>query len=769
MQASSSSETTIDPRHAYEALHPEIQRWIREQGWSGLRPVQASATSAIMGGTADVLISAGTAAGKTEAAFLPTLTLTAGQEARGEGLGILYVAPLKALLNDQFGRLEELCDRLEMPLVRWHGDAPQAAKNKLLSNPRGVVLITPESVEALFLRRAADARRMFARTSFIIVDEVHAFLSGIRGTHLASLLRRIDNLAAVPARRIGLSATIGDPVMAAAWLRPSDPGRVRIITGEGGAELQLQVRGYLDAEADGAKANPEAVESSEKTSLTQVVDHLFARLRGTNNLVFGGSRQRVEAVADGLRQRCEKEGVPNEFFPHHGNLSKDLREELEHRLKEGRLPTTAVCTSTLELGIDIGSVTSVAQIGAPRSLSALRQRLGRSGRRKGTPSILRVYVTEREAEADPSLRDEMRVSTVMAVAAIRLLLARFVEPSTPGAGLATALLHQTLSLISERGGARAENIYRTLCGPGPFAAVTQPVFAQLLRGMGSTDTRLIEQAPGGLLMLGEAGERLVASRDFFALFESSEEWRLVSGGRSLGTIPLSNPVAKDNLILFAGRRWVVLEVDDRSRVIEVNPHKGGRLPRFEGTSVEPLHDHLVAEMLSVYRETQVPTWLDPTAAELLRQGRTAFTRHRASAVRVLSAGRDIHLLTWRGTGVNSVLAVALTLLDLRAEAHDLGVTVSPKPRIEIEIGEQADQEPEMTPLVVAALERIASRPLDAITLAGSLKALGGAKFDAYVPAEVLRASWMASNAPWIALLPEVAAGLLAAQEDGGVR
>jgi superfamily II DNA/RNA helicase len=135
-------------------------------------------------------------------------------------------------------------------------------------------------------------------------------------------------------------------------------------------------------------------ELPRRIALDSISDHLFKALRGENNLVFGGSRRTVESAADRLRRRSEKLNVPNEFYPHYGSLSKVLREELEDRLKDGNLPTTAICTSTLELGVDIGSVKSVAQIRAPRSLASLRQRLGRTGRRRGTPSVLRIYLRE---------------------------------------------------------------------------------------------------------------------------------------------------------------------------------------------------------------------------------------------------------------------------------------------------------------------------------------------------------------------------------------
>src|ERR1700688_819688 len=194
---------------AYDRLNPKIRRWIRDQGWDELREIQARAIGTILDGAGDVVIAAATAAGKTEAAFLPILTLIA--ERKSGGFAAIYVSPLKALINDQFRRLDELCEAMEIPVVKWHGDASQTAKKRALAKPDGIALITPESIEAMLTRRPADAHRLLSSADFIVIDEVHAFLQGPRGLHVASLLRRIDAMAKTPARRVGLSGTIRAP------------------------------------------------------------------------------------------------------------------------------------------------------------------------------------------------------------------------------------------------------------------------------------------------------------------------------------------------------------------------------------------------------------------------------------------------------------------------------------------------------------------------------------------------------------------------------
>ncbi len=735
MQPSGSDPT------AFDRLHPKIQRWIRAQGWSELRDIQDLAIGALIDKGGDVLISAATAAGKTEAAFLPILTRSA--LASETALTVLYVSPLKALINDQFRRLDLLCEQMEIPVVRWHGDAPQGPKQRLIKQPRGIALITPESIEALLVRRPGDARRLFAGLEVVVIDELHAFLQGPRSMHLASLLNRIDLLTGRRAQRVGLSATLGDPAIAARWLNASAPEAVRtLVSQDGGPELRLQVRGYAEPPGEDQRDDLETGEGAPQ-ALDQIADHLFAVLRGSNNLVFGGSRRTVEALSDRLRRRSETRGLPNEFFPHHGSLSKDLREDLELRLKKGDAPTSAVATSTLELGVDIGSVASVAQIGAPRSLAALRQRLGRSGRREGAPAVLRIYVREKYLDADADPLDRIRSGTARAVAAVRLLLDRFVETPRIGDALATAVLHQTLSLLTERGALRPEVLFRMLCRAGPFDAFEPADYADLLRGMGATEPPLLEQSPDGAMMLGPLGERIVAGRDFYAIFESDQEWRIVHGGRTLGTIPLSNMVGVGSLLAFAGRRWRISAVDDLAKVLEVVSHPAGRLPKFDRLYGEPLHDRLAAEVREVYLASDIPAYLNETAARFLEEGRIAFAELGLGQRSLIASGNDCHLVTWRGSVTNSGLAVALMACGLECDAHDLGVTIA-----------------DTTPAEALAILRHLHPMPSSEDLSGFVQNLRGAKYDEFIPEALLRRLWSRANAEVCRQLPAVVEDLV---------
>ncbi len=712
-------------------LDARIQRWIWDRGWNELRDIQAEAIHTLLETGDDILIAAATASGKTEAAFLPILSRIA--EHPHDGIRAIYVGPLKALINDQFARLEDLCERLEISVTKWHGDASAAGKQRAREHPAGVLLITPESLEAIFLRRPEDLTRMFAETEFVVIDELHVFLGSERGVQLASLLKRLERRTQRRPRRVGLSATIGDPDVAARWLNPAGTATVTTIrSAAAGAELRLQIRGILGAAEDDEEEESEARSGEaaggvrDAPALLQVARHLFATLRANgNHLVFAGSRRNTEALSDRLRILCEQAHVPNEFFPHHGNLSRETREWLEQRLKEGGIPTTAVATTPLELGIVIGSVESVAQVGAPASISSLRQRIGRSGRRAGKPSVLRIYGIEHPLHADSSLFDRLRVETVQCVAAIRLLQRQWVEPPREGGLHLSTLLHQTLSVIAERGGAQAQAAFDLLGGAGPFASVAPAQYAALLKGMAAREERLIEQAPDRTLMLGPAGERLTDHYRFYAVFESLDESTLIADGKTLGTLSVRNALGPDDFVIFAGRRWKVVNVDDRARKIFVEPAPGGRVPRFEGEAA-PLHDELAAEIERVYRSSEIPAYLDAQAMRHLAEGRENYAQLQLNRRPVISDDGRIHLFPWLGTAKLDTLRLALRYAGLKVEQS----------RIHLSVGDATIS------LVEEALGALAAKPPPAETLAFLADNLRTAKFDGFIPDELLREAFI---------------------------
>ena len=336
----------------YDRLAPPLQRWLWEQGWSRLRPAQAQAIEPILEGVCDVVIATATASGKTEAAFLPLLTrLLTGN---GKGV-ILYVAPLKALINDQCERLSLMCERLDIPVYPWHCDVGQAPRKQFMASPRGLVLITPESLESLLFRRGNDLAQMFGQLEAVVMDELHAFIGNVRGRQLQSLMHRLETARRV--QRVGLSATLGDMALAADFLRPGQASQVRLIVSASEAKpLQLVLKAVME---------PVGFDDTDSTNPAhqQIASAMFVRLRQANYLIFPEKTYWVEFYADALRRQCEAAGLPVTFFPHHGRLGKSERESTEFELKRGHLPVSAICTSTLEMGIDIGAIKGIVQIG----------------------------------------------------------------------------------------------------------------------------------------------------------------------------------------------------------------------------------------------------------------------------------------------------------------------------------------------------------------------------------------------------------------------
>lgn len=646
---------------AFDQLARPVQKWIRQKGWSELRDIQARAIRTICESDSDLIVAASTAGGKTEAAFLPLISQVVDTSTEGGGFDLLYIGPLKALITDQARRLESICHEAELPVVPWHGDVSQSVKTRAMKNPKGILLITPESLEALFVRRGLEIPRLFGTTRAVVIDELHTVLDSERGVQLRSLLTRLELATKRPIRRIGLSATLGDMDLARAYLRPDGAEHVALIEAEGGeTELQLQLRGYLSGGED----------ENASSATDAVAVHLFEHLRGSDNLVFAGARQRVEIYADRLRELCDKEHLPQEFYPHHASLSRDHRDFVERRLKDNSKPTTAVCTSTLELGIDIGDVTCVAQIGAPFTVAALRQRLGRSGRREGRPAILRQYGVETRLGSDSSFVDRLRLGLIRSIAMIDLLLEGWCEPPKPQALHLSTLVHQILSVIAQRGGAPANILYSVLCREGPFRQVSTAVFTDVLRALGHPEAGLIEQTDSGLLLLGQTGERLVEHYSFYAVFKTPEEFRLVSNGRELGTLPIDNILSPGIMLIFSGRRWLVQEIHDREKVIMVKPAKAGVPPVFSGDPGE-IHDKVIERMFDVFVDETKPLYMDANSLELLEEARQNYAQMGFTDASLVKLGESSSIIATRsGTQKTTTLALALRSFGFSVEQYD---------------------------------------------------------------------------------------------------
>lgn len=651
LKPSNSDGTNTGGSNPFFLLHSKVQSWIYKQGWKELRPIQAEAVEPIISGSTDVIIASPTASGKTEAAFLPICSNII--EDPSQSIKVLYVAPLKALINDQYDRISGLCEQLDIKVSKWHGDVPQGRKQDLLKNPAGILLITPESLEAIFCNRGPEVARIFSHLTYVIIDELHSFIGLERGRQLQSLLHRVEQFIKRCVPRIGLSATLGDMEIAMEYLRPGSVYPSKLITSQKDQEIKLQLRGYKVKPVDIRKKPDDMSDTSDKVEqgdTYELCSDLFRILRGSSNLIFANSKSQVEECADLLRRMSEAEHLPNEFFPHHGSLSKELREEVEMRLKNKSLPLNAVCTTTLEMGIDIGSVASIAQVGPPPSVASMRQRLGRSGRR-GEPAVLRLFIQEDEITENMWPQDRLREDLVQSIAMVELLLERWCEPPISERLHLSTLIQQIMSTITQLGGIKAYEVWALLCKHGPFRNVSQEMFANLLRSLGEND--LIAQMSDSTLILGVKGERIVNHYNFYTAFNTYDEYILMAEGKNIGKIPINYPLLEGIYIIFAGRRWKVVEIDQEGKVITLERAKGGHTPRFIGAGVEGLHDMVRQKMYEIYKSSYIPQYLDRRAVALFQEARENFHRFDLASRWYLVHGKDVIVFLWSGSKKNN--------------------------------------------------------------------------------------------------------------------
>ena len=649
----------------YNSLHPTIQRWVHDQGWNDLRPIQKKAIPHILGEKSDILISASTAAGKTESFFLPALTKAANDTT----ISILHISPLKALINDQYRRLLPLCQKMNISITPWHGDSNASKKERLKRNPNGILMITPESLEAMIMNHPSWILNAFRNIRYVCIDEFHAFIGTERGYQLTSLLNRIEILldrTSRPIPRVALSATLGDLESIPSLLRPAGNFPCKILTEKNSsAKLHVSLQGFYAPNKSKDKTND--IGDRELTST------IFEYCRGGSHLVFANNRQRTENLSAALSKYSQSIGVANEFFPHHGSLDKILRQELEARLQKETLPTTAICTNTLELGIDIGPVKSVLQVTPPMSVSSLRQRIGRSGRR-GDASILRLLITEEGIDKDSHIVDRLRMGLIQTIAMMHLLLIdKWFEPASREDFHFSTLLQQILSCIAQHGSLKANKIFYILCQTGPFNLVTDEMFICLLRKMGHL--HLITQTSDGEITLGLSGEKVVSKYTFYAAFNTPQEFTIKAFNKSIGKLPVESALSKGQNIVFAGKYWTVESIDYAVSSITVSPGTKGSPPRFGGSSAsisevvrQKMYSILINDEHQIKAGNSSVSFLDKSASNLFAESIRAFKDYKLDKQSAIYLRGNVFIFPWSCDRITNTIASIL----LRQE-HPIGL------------------------------------------------------------------------------------------------
>ncbi len=616
----------------YALFSPFIKNYIYQNGWDELRQVQIEAAEKIFFTEDNLLISSETASGKTEAALFPILSLM--EKESPENFSVLYISPLKSLINDQFSRMEYLLRESGLPVFRWHGDVSKSHKDAFLAHPGGLIQITPESLESMLLRRANDIPRLFGNVKFVIIDEIHALMGSDRGGQILCQLQRIAKLISYQPRRIGLSATLGTPEEGAKWLQNGsgrDCSIVQITSEDYSWKLGLE-HFYVTVEGD-------------EKGFTPADSFIYKATQGEKCVVFSDSREETEDITSTLRMIAKKKGEEDRFYIHHGNLSAAIREQAEEELKSDEKNITACATVTLELGIDIGKLKRIINQGTPSSVSGFLQRLGRSGRRGQAPEMIMVFREEEPLPGAP-LHQIIPWDLLQGIAIVELYRKeRWIEPSGKKPMPASLLFHQTLSLLASKGSLTAPKLASEILSLSPFSEFTKEQYKDLLIHMIKSD--YLELTEEKELIVGMKGEKMLSSFKFFAVFKDSEDFTVRCGSEEIGTISSTPPIGER--FALAGRVWSVEEIDITKRLIYVKAVEGKMKISWPGENGF-IHTKILEKMREVLSSDESYPYLLPKAKERLEKARKLAENTGLCKKSIISlGGNSFVFFPWLGT------------------------------------------------------------------------------------------------------------------------
>ena len=706
-----------------------IQEFIYAHNWESLREVQVAAARTIFESENNLLLTSSTASGKTEAAFFPILTELC--ENPPSSVGVLYIAPLKSLINDQFFRMEELLEQSGVAVTHWHGDVAQSHKKKLLEKPRGILQVTPESLESMLINRSNDIVRLFGDLRFIVIDEIHTLTGSDRGNQILCQLARIGRLIGHHPRRVGLSATIGDAQKAADWLGAGSGRDTDVPLFEAGKiRWRLGMEHFYIQNAKTEQATE--TKDDDKPFVGGIpydagYSYMYDCVRDRKSLVFSNSREETEYLCATFRQIAKNRGDQDVFLIHHGNLSAAIREEAELKMKDEESFAVTCATVTMELGIDIGRLERVLQNQSPNSVTSFLQRLGRSGRRGQPPEMMMVFREEDPLPNTP-LPQLIPWELLKAIAIVQLYIEeRFIEPPNVRKLPYSLLFHQTLSVLASSGELTPRRLADRVLALPPFVGVPKEDYKVLILSMLNND--FLEMTEEKTLIVGLAGERLLRSFKFYAVFKDSEDYTVRCGSDEIGTITTPPPVG--DRFALAGRVWEVEELDIQHKLIYVKSVEGKMEVSWPGDFGE-VHTKIVQRMRRVLEEDTVYPYLKPNA-----QKRLEVARHVARNTGMLQhslvhlGGFSWCLFPWLGTrGFRTMRR----LLSRNAGTFGItGVEYEGCYFITFKMSRGSDYE-----LIVKLADILRTQGLDPETLVSNNELPVLEKYDDYVPADLLR-------------------------------
>lgn len=712
-----------DTKNIFSRFCPLVQDFIYENGWEALRPVQTEAARVIFDTEDNLILSSDTASGKTEAVFFPIITLMDGSSPTS--VDVLYIAPLKSLINDQFARIEALLTDSGIPVTHWHGDVSQSHKKKFLEEPRGVLQITPESLESMLMNRKSDMIRVFGGLKFVIIDEIHTLMSADRGNQVICQLDRLSRIIGYSPRRIGLSATVGDLSSACRWLSGSSGRATQApVFPDGKSKINLALEHfYIQDETTSHGENP-AESPEKKITIDAGYEYIYDVSHPKKSLIFSNSREETEYVCATMRQIAALRGDEDIYYIHHGNLSAAIREEAEEKLKS-EAPAVACATVTMELGIDIGRLERVVQFGSPCKVASFLQRLGRSGRRGAPPEMFMVF-REENPLPDTPLPQLIPWDLLRGIAVIQLYIEeKFVEPQYAKKLPVSLLFQQTLSILASHGELTPKQLAERILTLSPFENVEREDYRTLIIDMVKKD--FLQMTENGGLLIGLKGERLISSFKFYAVFKDSEDYSVKCESEEIGTI--SSPVPVGDRFALAGRVWEVEELDLARKLIYVKGVPGKMEIEWPGDYGE-VHTKILRRMRKVLQEDTVYPYLKQNARLRLEAARRVARNSRIDREMLISlGGTGKCLFAWLGTRSSATLVRLLkknsAALGIRSVEHNGCYYITFK-------SDRSCDE------LISDIRALASSPIDLDALISPGEAPCSEKYDPCIPAELLR-------------------------------
>lgn len=717
----------------FERFPNFIKEFIYSHSWEELRHIQLEAARVIFETDAHLLLTSSTASGKTEAAFFPILSEL--YEKYDRGIRVLYIAPLKSLINDQFERMDELLRESGIPVTRWHGDVSASQKKKLLEDPQGILQITPESLEAMLINRSNDIVRLFSGLEFVLIDEIHTLLGSDRGNQILCQLSRIERLIGRTPRRVGLSATVGNAQAVAEWLSSGTDKRVEVpVVPREKVRWRLGLEHFFIQNDETKQSVSDITKKESNAKIDSGYEYMYDCVKDKKSLVFSNSREETEYLTATFRQIAANRGDRDIFLIHHGNLSAPIREEAERKMKNDDIHAVTCATVTLELGVDIGRLERVLQNESPNSVSSFLQRLGRSGRRGDPPEMMMVFREEDPIPNTP-LPQLIPWNLIKAIAIIQLYIEeRFIETPTHKKLPLSLLFHQTLSMLASSGELTAKRLAERILALPPFRSVDKEIYRELLVSMINND--FVEMTEEKGLIVGLAGERLLRSFKFYAVFRDSEDYTVRCGSDEIGTITTPPPVG--DRFALAGKVWEVEELDIPRKLIYVKSILGKMEVSWPGDYGE-IDTKILKRMRQVLLEDTVYPYLQPNAVKRLQDARVLVKNtgmDKKNLVRL--GGYSYCLFPWLGTRSFRTLK---RFIQKNASYFGISAVESDSCNYMIFKMEKADENVFLSTLA----DLVESRGIITQELVGENENPVFEKYDEFIPAALLRLAYAADK------------------------